>query len=90
MIQRISTESVLHLEAHAWNRFKNRLRGRWDSLSEKELDRYEGRFDSLVKIIHERCSEPRDEVQNFIDNLWFEIYVRGSRWNKDFIDPLHS
>lgn len=90
MIQGISTESALQLEAHAWNRFKRRLRDRWDFLSERELNRYEGKFDLLVKIIHQRCREPKEEVQNFIDNLWFEIYVRGSRWKKDWIDPLHS
>lgn len=62
-----------------WRQFKDRVKLRWDELSDSELDRLEGRFNLLSDLIQQRFDESHEVVQDFIDNLWFEIYVRGSR-----------
>jgi broad specificity phosphatase PhoE len=62
-----------------WERFKERLKLRWSGLSDQELDEYRGEFDLLCRAIAESFDESRATVQNFVDNLWFEVYVRGSK-----------
>lgn len=74
MDSRVSTASNTN-----WNLFKSRLRARWKDLSDHELDRCRGSFGVLARIIERRFNESRDGVIDYIDNLWFEIYVRGSR-----------
>lgn len=62
-----------------WTAFKQRVQNRWRDISDHEIERCRGRFAVLSGIIARRCNESRNAVMDYIDNLWFEIYVRGSR-----------
>lgn len=62
-----------------WKRFKQRVRSRWKGLQDEEIELYRDDMDRLCDRIHERFHEPRIRVQDFIDNLWFEIFVRSSK-----------
>ena len=62
-----------------WQSFKERVKDRWARLRDSDLDIYQGDFNQLTEQIRRQCDASRDEVRNFIDSLWFEIYVRGSR-----------
>jgi len=62
-----------------WEKFKARIKGRWQQLSDEDLEYCRNDFQVLSEQIQMRCEESRDTVQNYIDNLWFEIYVRGAK-----------
>lgn len=64
-----------------WENFKLRLVSRWESLDDRELDACRNDFESLCLKIQELSKEPKTVIQNFIDNLWFELFVRPSRQN---------
>ncbi|MDP3919931.1 MAG: hypothetical protein Q8R76_03895 [Candidatus Omnitrophota bacterium] len=82
-----------------WQRFKERVKNRWTSLRDSDLDVYQRDFNQLTEQIRAHCDESRDVVRNFIDILWFEIYVQGSRqrmgsddiegWEADSMTAAH-
>lgn len=59
-----------------WNSYKVQLKKRWNNLTDYEIDHYRGSFNHLAKAIEIKCSESHEVVQDFIDRLWFEIYLR--------------
>jgi uncharacterized protein YjbJ (UPF0337 family) len=52
-----------------WMQFKGRLREAWGSLSDDELDRFEGRKDQLEGHIHEATGEAREKIRDMMDRL---------------------
>jgi|GEM_PF-1820562 len=62
-----------------WITFREKIKNRWQVLSDNDIDRCRGHFTALANIIERRCNESRLAVIDYIDNLWFEIYVRNSR-----------
>lgn len=64
-----------------WDKFKQRLKERWDGLSDSDMDPYREDLSSLSARIQSTYGDSREVVQGFIDNLWFEIFVRGTKNN---------
>ncbi|HTL46898.1 MAG TPA: hypothetical protein VL688_02410 [Verrucomicrobiae bacterium] len=62
-----------------WEKFKARLKERWEDLQDDEIDLCINDFDLLSVKIQQRFHESRDVVQDYVDNLWFEIFVRSAR-----------
>lgn len=62
-----------------WDTFRSKIQNRWQNLSDNEIDRCRGHFSALARTIERRCNESRLGVMDYIDNLWFEVYVRNSR-----------
>lgn len=50
-------------------------------MDNSDLDACRNDFDSLCLKIEDLSQEPKTVIQNFIDNLWFELFVRPSRQN---------
>jgi hypothetical protein len=61
-----------------WETFKTRLKSRWN-LPDSEIDRYQSNLNLLCQKIQTHYQESRIIVQDFVDNLWFEVFVRSSR-----------
>jgi len=67
------------MNAEVWQKLKTRIKQRWESLSDEDLDPCRDDFPSLLLNIQHICQEPRSVVLDYIDNLWFEIFVRGTK-----------
>lgn len=52
-----------------WKQFKGRLQEAWGSLTDDELDRYEGRRDQLEGYLERKTGETREEIRKRIDSL---------------------
>lgn len=53
----------------SWKQFKGRLKEAWGSLTDDELDRFEGRRDQLEGVIEERTGESRQKIRQQLDRL---------------------
>lgn len=62
-----------------WENFKVRLKLRWKQLTDEDIEACRDNFNTLSDRVQACCGESREVAQNFIDNLWFEIYVRGAK-----------
>lgn len=62
-----------------WKQFKGRLREAWGSLTDDELDRYEGRRDQLEGHIEEKTGETRENVRQMLDRLTREARYEFKR-----------
>lgn len=69
------------MNQQVWDNFKIRLKQRWQGLKDSDLDPYRDDLGTLSLNIQHAFGEPRSVVQGFVDNLWFEIFVRGARNN---------
>jgi hypothetical protein len=63
----------------SWENFKERIRTRWEGLESSDLDLCRHDYRQLVDKIYQGSNDSREAVQNYVDNLWFEIFVRASR-----------
>jgi ElaB/YqjD/DUF883 family membrane-anchored ribosome-binding protein len=61
----ITTET---LQSH-WSEVKDRLRQRWNQLTEEDLDRWEGDVERLVRTIRKRTGGARKDVECFLSEL---------------------
>lgn len=53
-----------------WDRFKGRVREKWNDLTDRDLDSYKGRRkDELVGHISERTGEQREAIGRDVDSL---------------------
>ena len=59
-----------------WKQFKGRVKEAWGSLTDDELDRYEGRREQLEGYIQERTGEQREAVRKRIDRIATETKYR--------------
>jgi uncharacterized protein YjbJ (UPF0337 family) len=51
-----------------WNQLKGKIKEKWGSLTDDEIDKIEGRRDQLEGKIQERYGLTRDAVRKEIDN----------------------
>ena len=56
-----------------WKQFKGKAKEQWGDLTDDELDRAEGKRDSLVGLIQERYGRARDEAEREVDT-WRDQY----------------
>lgn len=56
-----------------------RIKERWSFVQVDELECCRNDFDLLSCKLQECTHESKEVVRNFVDNLWFEIYVRGTK-----------
>lgn len=61
-----------------WKQFRGRLREAWGSLTDDELDRFEGRRDQLEGHIEEKTGDTRVEIRRRLDDLSRELKYRWS------------
>lgn len=59
-----------------WKQFKGRLREAWGSLTDDELDRFEGRRDQLEGHLEEKTGETRVDIRRRLDDLSRELKYR--------------
>jgi len=59
-----------------WKQFKGRLREAWGSLTDDELDRFQGRRDQLEGYIEEKTGETRSAIRKRMDDLSTETKYR--------------
>lgn len=52
-----------------WKQFRGRIQEAWGSLTDDDLDRYEGRRDQLEGHIQEKTGEARENIRRKIDDL---------------------
>lgn len=52
-----------------WKQFRGRLREAWGSLTDDEVDRFQGRRDQLEGHIQEKTGETREAVRRKLDDL---------------------
>lgn len=52
-----------------WNQFSGRVKEAWGSLTDDEVDRFEGRRDQLIGKIQEKTGKTRAEVAKKLDEL---------------------
>jgi|GEM_PF-856527 len=62
-----------------WEMFKARLKERWKNLTDDLIDAHKNDFNTLIAHIQSVSEESREVIQDYVDSLWFEIYVRPSR-----------
>lgn len=55
-----------------WKQFKGRLKEAWGTLTDDDLDRYEGQRDQLEGHIQEKTGETRDSIRKTLDRLGTE------------------
>ena len=53
--------------------FKGRMKEAWGTLTDDDLDRYEGKRDQLEGHIQEKTGEDRKEIRRKIDRLSKEL-----------------
>jgi len=79
-----------------WEKFKNRIKSRWEDIRDEELESCRSDFNLISSVIQKHSRESKDIIRNFVDNLWFEIYVRGGRHGshsleiRSSLNPSHS
>ena len=56
-----------------WKQFKGRMKEAWGTLTDDDLDRYEGKRDQLEGHIQEKTGEDRKEIRRKIDRLSKEL-----------------
>lgn len=52
-----------------WKQFKGQLRESWGSLTDDELDRYQGKREQLEGYIQEKTGEDREAIRQRIDQM---------------------
>ena len=57
-----------------WNEIKGKLRKKWGTLTNDELQRFHGNADELVGLIQRKTGEAREAVEHYLD----EITASGS------------
>ncbi len=62
-----------------WMQFRGRLREAWGSLTDDDLDRFEGRRDQLEGHIHEKTGEAREDIRRMMDRLASEVRYKFQR-----------
>jgi len=51
-----------------WNIVKDKTKKLWSNITEADIQRAKGDFDQLVDIIQKRTGQPRDQVEQALDN----------------------
>ena len=59
-----------------WKKFKGKVRESWGTLTDDELDRYEGKREQLEGHIQEKTGESREDVRTRIDRI-----ARDTKYN---------
>ena len=62
-----------------WKQFRGRLREAWGSLTDDDLDKYEGRRDQLEGHIEEKTGETRENIRRMMDKLTREVRYKFER-----------
>ena len=52
-----------------WKKFKGQVRESWGTLTDDELDRYEGKREQLEGHIQEKTGETREDIRTRIDRI---------------------
>lgn len=53
-----------------WDQFRSRVRGKWNDISERDLDQYQGRRrEDLVGYIGERTGGRREDIDRDVDTF---------------------
>ncbi|HEX2022527.1 MAG TPA: hypothetical protein VHH36_07425 [Candidatus Thermoplasmatota archaeon] len=78
-----STGSTMHREGvgqnvkEGWQNFRAKVRGKWNQLTDKDLDQYQGRRrDDLVSFIGDRVGGDRTTIGRDVDNFARETNYR--------------
>ncbi len=53
----------------SWKQFKGRIKEAWGSLSDDDLDRFEGRRDQLEGLIEQKTGESRQNIKKELDRV---------------------
>jgi len=56
------------LQGH-WNEFKGKIRNKWGSLTNDELQSFNGNVDQLVGMIQRKTGEARTSVEHYLEEL---------------------
>jgi uncharacterized protein YjbJ (UPF0337 family) len=64
------------LEGH-WTEFKGKLKKRWGSLTNDELDKAEGNVEQLVGVIQRRTGEARESIEHFLQQIYDDVCGEG-------------
>lgn len=59
-----------------WKQFKGRLREAWGSLTDDDVDRFQGRRDQLEGHIQEKTGETREAIRRKLDDFAREVKYR--------------
>lgn len=60
-----------------WHEFRSRVRAKWNDLTERDIDAYQGRpRDDLVGYIGDRTGTRREEVDKDVDRLARDVGYR--------------
>ena len=62
-------EPTTDIAGGEWLRFKGKLREMWGSLTDNDLDRYQGKLDQLVGYIEKATGKARLDVQRDVERL---------------------
>jgi uncharacterized protein YjbJ (UPF0337 family) len=53
----------------SWNRLKGRVKEKWGTLTDEDLQIYEGNVDQVVGKIQQKTGESREAIEEFLDSL---------------------
>ena len=79
-----------------WNQVKGKLREKWGSFSDDELDQARGNLEQLVGVIQRRSGESREAINeyledNFGEHSWFaDAKLTMQRYRKATADQMHA
>ncbi len=52
-----------------WNEFRNKVKEKWESLTEDDLECADGNVDSVIGRIQRRTGETREAIERYFDQL---------------------
>jgi len=52
-----------------WNEIKGKVRSKWGSLTDDDLNKFNGNVDQLVGTIQRKTGEARESIEKFFDSL---------------------
>jgi uncharacterized protein YjbJ (UPF0337 family) len=65
-----------------WKQFRGRVKEWWGDVTDDDLDRVAGKYDSFVGLLQEKYGYTQERAKNEIDRYWKEFdtgYVPASR-----------
>jgi uncharacterized protein YjbJ (UPF0337 family) len=52
-----------------WKQFKGRMKEAWGSLTDDDMDRYEGKRDQLEGYLEKKTGDTRENIRRRLDDL---------------------
>jgi uncharacterized protein YjbJ (UPF0337 family) len=62
-----------------WNEIRDRLKEKWNDLSDEDLRRFEGDLDQLVARIQRKTGAAREQIEDYLEGILVEA---STRWDQ--------